>query len=122
MACWLMKSEPDVYSIGDLAAEPDGITPWDGIRNYQARNYLRDKVKTGDKVFFYHSRCAQPAIVGTARVTREAYPDPLQFEAGDKYYDPKSDPQKPRWCCVDIAFVNASKGQSLWPRSRPIDV
>ena len=105
MAYWLMKSEPDVYSIDDLAAEPGGVTAWDGIRNYQARNLMRDKLSIGDNVFFYHSRCAAPAIVGIAEVVSEAYPDPLQFRVGNKYYDPKSPADAPRWCCVDIAFV-----------------
>lgn len=109
MLHWLMKTEPDVYSLDDLQAEAEGFTPWDGIRNYQARNFLRDSVKKGHQVFIYHSRCAQPAVVGTAEVVREAYPDPLQFEPGQKYFDPKSDPESPRWCCVDVAFRSRFK-------------
>jgi predicted RNA-binding protein with PUA-like domain len=102
MAYWLMKSEPDVYGLDDLAAEKNATTRWDGIRNYQARNLLRDKVKVGDGVLFYHSRCSTPAVVGLAEVVREAYPDPLQFQPGDKYFDPKSSADAPRWVCVDI--------------------
>lgn len=103
MAYWLFKSEPDEYSIDDLAA--DGTTRWDGIRNYQARNLLRDKVAMGDEVFFYHSSCAQPAIAGIARVVREAYPDPSQFDPDSPGFDNKSTPDKPRWFCVDVRFV-----------------
>lgn len=105
MAYWLFKSEPDEYSIDDLAA--DGTTRWDGIRNYQARNLLRDEVAVGDEVFFYHSSCAQPAIAGIARVVREAYPDPSQFDPDSPGFDSKSAPDKPRWFCVDVRFVHA---------------
>jgi predicted RNA-binding protein with PUA-like domain len=103
MACWLMKSEPDAYSIDEL--EKDGREMWDGIRNYQARNMMRDDMRIGDDVFFYHSNCKEPAIVGLARVASEPYPDPTQFDPDEKYYDPKSDAGNPRWILVDVEFV-----------------
>ena len=103
MAHWLMKSEPDAYSIDDL--ERDGREMWDGIRNYQARNMMRDDMAIGDEVFFYHSNCKVPAIVGISRIVSEPYPDPTQFDPDSKYYDPKSDPEDPRWCLVDVEFV-----------------
>ncbi|MDF1780638.1 MAG: EVE domain-containing protein [Alcanivoracaceae bacterium] len=99
---WLFKSEPDEYGIDDLAREKK--CAWEGIRNYQARNRLRDEVKLGDHVFIYHSSCAQPAVVGLAKVTREAYPDPIQFDGNSPYFDAKSDKASPRWLCVDIAY------------------
>lgn len=99
---WLIKSEPDVYSIDDLAR--DGTTHWDGVRNYKARNNMRD-MKIGDEVLYYHSNAKPPAIVGIARVCREAYPDPGQFDRGSEYYDEKSDPDDPRWSLVDVEFV-----------------
>ena len=98
-----MKSEPDAYSIDDL--ERDGREKWDGIRNYQARNMMRDDMRIGDSVFFYHSNCKEPAIVGIARVASEPYPDPTQFDPESNYYDPKSSPDDPRWCLVDVEFV-----------------
>ena len=103
MACWLMKSEPDAYSIDEL--EKDGREMWDGIRNYQARNMMRDDMRIGDDVFFYHSNCKEPAIVGLARVASEPYPDPTQFDPDQKYYDPKSEFENPRWILVDVEFV-----------------
>jgi len=103
MKYWLMKSEPDVFSIDDLARK--GREKWDGIRNYQARNMMRDEMQIGDQIFFYHSSCEQPAIVGIARVCSEPYPDPTQFDRKSKYYDPKSAPDNPRWILVDIEFV-----------------
>ena len=103
MAHWLMKSEPDAYSIDDL--ERDRREMWDGIRNYQARNMMRDDMAIGDEVFFYHSNCKEPAIVGISRVVSEPYPDPTQFDPDSKYYDAKSDPEDPRWCLVDVEFV-----------------
>lgn len=106
MAYWLFKSEPDEYSIDDLAAEPSGMGRWDGIRNYQARNNLRDKVKKGDHVFFYHSSCKIPGIAGIAKVVNAAYIDPAQFDPENHYYDPKSTPNNPRWYCVDVTFVD----------------
>ncbi|SFC39399.1 Predicted RNA-binding protein, contains PUA-like domain [Microbulbifer thermotolerans] len=104
MNYWLFKSEPDEYSIRDLAAEPGQTGRWDGIRNYQARNFLRDHVQKGDCVLFYHSACKVPAVVGTAKVVRAAYPDPAQFDSGSKYFDPKASGDKPRWYCVDIRW------------------
>jgi len=98
-----MKSEPDAYSIDDL--ERDGSEPWDGIRNYQARNMMRDEMKIGDEILFYHSSCKVPAVVGVARVASAAYPDPTQFDPRAKYYDEKSSENHPRWFLVDIAFV-----------------
>lgn len=103
MTYWLMKSEPDAYSIDDL--ERDGREMWDGIRNYQARNMMRDDMKIGEEVFFYHSNCKEPGIVGVARVVSEPYPDPTQFDKKSKYYDAKSSADNPRWCLVDVEFV-----------------
>jgi len=99
---WLAKSEPDVYSIDDL--ERDGSTQWDGVRNYQARNNLR-AMKVGDEVLFYHSNAKPPGVVGVARVCREAYADPSQFDPESEYHDPTSPPRDPRWSLVDLAFV-----------------
>jgi predicted RNA-binding protein with PUA-like domain len=103
MQYWIMKSEPSDYSIDDL--ERDGQEPWDGVRNYQARNFMRDDMRIGDTVFFYHSNVPEPGIVGEARVCSEAYPDPTAFDPTDKHYDPKSDPKKPRWMLVDVCYV-----------------
>jgi predicted RNA-binding protein with PUA-like domain len=104
---WLMKSEPDVFSIDDLARK--GREKWDCIRNYQARNMMRDDMRIGDEIFFYHSSCAEPAIVGIARVCSKPYPDPTQFDRKSKYYDPKSTPDNPRWILVDVEFVRKLK-------------
>ncbi len=103
MAYWLMKSEPDAYSIDDL--QRDGREMWDGIRNYQARNMMRDDMRIGDEVLFYHSSCKVPGVVGTARVASEPYPDPTQFDPESKYFDPKSNEDDPRWILVDVEFV-----------------
>lgn len=107
MAYWLMKSEPNDYSIDDL--ERDGTEPWDGIRNYQARNLMRDDMKIGDEVLFYHSSCKVPAVVGLAKIASEAYPDPTQFDPRNKHYDEKSKEDDPRWLLVDVAFVRKMK-------------
>ncbi len=107
---WLIKSEPDVYSIEDL--KRDGSTMWDGVRNYQARNFMRDEMKAGDLVLFYHSNTKPPGIVGLARVCREGYPDPTQFDVDSKYYDLKSKPEDPRWILVNVEHV-ASFERSL---------
>lgn len=107
MANWLMKSEPDTYSIDDLKRDKKEM--WDGIRNYQARNMMRDDMQVGDQIFFYHSSCKEPAIVGIARVASKPYPDPTQFDPDSKYFDPKSSPDDPRWCLVDIQFVRKMK-------------
>ena len=109
MNYWLMKSEPDAFGIDDLIAEPRKTTCWDGVRNYQARNMMRDQMKRGDRVFFYHSNCEPPGIVGIARVVRRGYPDHTAFDKRDKHYDPKSDPDNPRWYMVDIAHVRTFK-------------
>lgn len=100
-----MKSEPSEFSIDDLAQRPDQTEPWDGVRNYQARNMMRDDMKVGDSIFFYHSNCDVPGIVGIAQVKREAYPDPTAFDPQNKHYDPKSQPEKPTWLMVDVGFV-----------------
>lgn len=105
MRYWLMKSEPSEFSIDDLAQRPDQTEPWDGVRNYQARNMMRDDMKVGDSIFFYHSNCDVPGIVGIAQVKREAYPDPTAFDPQNKHYDPKSQPEKPTWLMVDVGFV-----------------
>lgn len=102
MQHWLIKSEPDAYSIEDLAKEKR--TPWTGVRNYQARNHLR-AMRKGDLVLFYHSRATPPSVAGLAKVVKEAYPDPTQFDAQSEYYDPKSPKDDPRWWLVDVAFV-----------------
>ena len=107
MAYWLMKSEPDAYSIDDL--ETDGREMWDGIRNYQARNMMRDEMRVGDKVFFYHSNCKEPGIVGIMKVASKPYPDPTQFDRKSKYYDPKSTADNPRWVLVDVKYVRKLK-------------
>ena len=99
---WLMKSEPDAYSIDTLKKE--GVTLWDGIRNYQARNFMR-KMAIGDKVFFYHSNCKPPGIVGLMEVIGLNIVDPTQFQKESKYFDPKSRPQKPRWDCVKVKYI-----------------
>jgi predicted RNA-binding protein with PUA-like domain len=109
MQYWLMKSEPGEYSIDDLVADEDQSTYWDGIRNYQARNFMRDGMKTGDQAFFYHSSCKVPGIVGIVEIIREAYPDHTAFDATDKHYDAKSDPENPRWLMVDIKLVHKLK-------------
>ena len=103
MAHWLMKSEPDVYSIDDL--ERDGREMWDSIRNYQARNMMRDDMRIGDEIFFYHSNCKEPAVVGISKVCSEPYPDPVQFDETSRYFDPKSSKDNPRWILVDVEFV-----------------
>lgn len=109
MNYWLMKSEPDAFSIDDLKAAPKKTEHWDGIRNYQARNMMRDDMEIGDMILFYHSNCKPPGIVGTAEVVSEAYPDHTAFDPESKYYDPKSDPDKPRWIMVDIKFKKKFK-------------
>lgn len=105
MAYWLFKTEPDAFSIDDLASRPNQTEPWDGVRNYQARNFLRDEVAMGDKVFIYHSSCKKVGIAGVAEVVKEGYPDSTQFNPDSRYYDPKSSLDKPRWYRVDVKFV-----------------
>jgi predicted RNA-binding protein with PUA-like domain len=105
MSYWLMKSEPSVFSIDDLMQRESQREPWDGVRNYQARNMMRDQMKVGDDVFFYHSNCEIPGIVGIARIASESYPDPTQFMPGHAHFDPKSKPEHPSWYLVEVAFV-----------------
>jgi len=102
---WLVKSEPDVFSFDDLLAAPDGTTSWDGVRNYQARNFMRDDMKVGDGVLFYHSSSKPTGIVGVAEVARAAYPDHTAFDASDAHHDPKSREEAPTWMMVDIRAV-----------------
>ena len=104
MSYWLMKSEPDVYSIDHLVTEPRKTDHWDGIRNYQARNFMRDKMKKGDLSFFYDSNCPEPAVVGIMEIVCEAYPDHTQFDSNEKYFDAGSDAANPRWLMVDVRF------------------
>ena len=105
---WLMKSEEDVYSIRDL--EKEGVTCWEGVRNYEARNIMRDRMRVGDGVLFYHSNAKPPGVAGMARVARKAYPDHFAFDKTNPYHDPKSDPENPRWFMVDVEFVEAFSG------------
>ena len=104
MRYWLMKSEPSAFSIEDLKNAPNGTDHWDGIRNYQARNFMRDEMKRGDRVLFYHSSADPMAVVGTAQVVRKAYPDHTALDPDSKYFDPKSTSENPRWVMVDIQF------------------
>ena len=105
MRFWLMKSEPGDCSIDDLAALPDQTVAWYGVRNYQARNFMRDQMKVGDGVLFYHSNCKEPGIAGIAKVSSTAYPDAKQFERDSKYFDAKATPETPRWFNVDVQLV-----------------
>jgi predicted RNA-binding protein with PUA-like domain len=105
MRYWLMKSEPSVFGVDDLAKRPKKTEPWNGVRNYQARNFMRDDMKRGDLVFFYHSSCPQPGIAGIAKVSRNGYPDETQFDSGGEYFDPKATRENPRWVNVDITLV-----------------
>jgi predicted RNA-binding protein with PUA-like domain len=105
MRYWLMKSEPSDCSIDDLAARAQQTVPWVGVRNYQARNFMRDTMQVGDLAFFYHSSCPAPGIAGIARISRTAYPDATQFDPKSKYFDPKSPPDAPRWLHVDVQLV-----------------
>ena len=107
MNYWLMKSEPDCFSIDDLKAVDS--EPWDGVRNYQARNMLRDQIKVGDGVLFYHSNCKEPAIVGIAEVVREGYPDHTALDPREKHFDPKSTDDKPIWYMVDVKYIRHLK-------------
>ena len=109
MSYWLLKSEPSELSISDLAGRPARTESWDGVRNYQARNILRDGMRVSDLAFFYHSSCAEPGIVGIVQVASAAYPDPTQFQADHKHYDPDSKPADPRWWLVDVQLVRKLK-------------
>ena len=103
MQYWLMKSEPDTYSIDDL--QSFGVDHWDGIRNYQVRNFFRDQMQVGEQAIFYHSNCKQPGIVGTMEIVSKAYPDHTAFAPSEKYFDSKSDPENPRWLMVDVRYI-----------------
>lgn len=109
MKHWLMKSEPSVFGIDDLRERPDRTEPWDGVRNYQVRNMMRDEMRPGDTAFFYHSNCAEPGIVGIMEIAGHAYPDPTQFDPENPHCDPKSDPNDPRWLLVDVKFKKKLK-------------
>ncbi len=113
MRYWLMKSEPSDVSIDDLAARPNQTIDWYGVRNYQARNFMRDQMSVGDKVFFYHSSCPEPGIAGLAEVSQKAYPDRTQFDPAHKYHDPKATPENPRWFNVDVKFVKKTRLLSI---------
>jgi predicted RNA-binding protein with PUA-like domain len=113
MPYWLMKSEPDEVSIDDLAAAPRRTVPWFGVRNYQARNFLRDQFRVGDGVLFYHSSCPEPGIAGLAEVASTAYPDATQFDAESPYFDAKSTHENPRWLVVDVKLVRKTRLLSL---------
>ena len=104
-----MKSEPDVFGIDDLKNAPGKTEPWDGVRNYQARNMMRDEMKTGDMAFFYHSNCKEPGIAGIMKIVCEGYPDSTAFDPRSHYYDPKNDPGKPRWYRVDVRYIRKLK-------------
>ena len=105
MRYWLMKSEPDECGIDDLVAQPTQPVPWVGVRNYQARNFMKDGMQVGDLAFFYHSSCPQPGIAGMVQISRAAYPDATQFDPTSPYFDPKSPPAAPRWVHVDVLLV-----------------
>jgi predicted RNA-binding protein with PUA-like domain len=109
MGYWLLKSEPDVFGIDHLKGRHDQTEPWDGVRNYQARNMLRDQMRVGDLAFLYHSNCTVPGIVGIVQVVREGYPDASQFDPDAKYFDPKSSPASPRWYRVDVRYKRHMK-------------
>ncbi len=112
--CWLMKSEPDAFSFDDLMSRPGRREPWDGVRNYQARNLMRDEMRVGDEVLFYHSRCTPPHVAGIARIAGPARPDPTQFEPSSKYYDAGSKADDPRWVLVVVEGVR--------PLERPVSL
>lgn len=105
MRYWLMKSEPSEFSIDDLQQRPQQTEPWDGVRNYQARNFMRDAMRVGDQAFFYHSNCKTPGIVGIMEIVREGYPDHTAFDPDSNHFDPKSSPEKPRWMMVEVKYV-----------------
>ena len=110
---WLMKSEPGEVSVDDALAAPQSTVPWTGVRNYQARNFMRDTMRLDDGVLFYHSSCAEPGIVGIARVASSAYPDPTQFDPKSPYHDPASKPDAPRWLLVDVQAVRKTRVLAL---------
>jgi predicted RNA-binding protein with PUA-like domain len=109
MRYWLMKSEPSEVGIDDLAAAPEQTVAWFGVRNYQARNFMRDQMRLGDRAFFYHSSCAEPGIAGICEVSKLAYPDETQFDPKSAYYDPKATRESPRWLNVDVKLVRKTR-------------
>jgi predicted RNA-binding protein with PUA-like domain len=113
MPFWLMKSEPDEFGIDNLAAAPGKTTAWSGVRNYQARNFMRDKMRIGDKVFFYHSSCPEPGIAGIAQIASDPYPDASQFDAKSPYFDAAAKRESPRWFNVEVKFVKKTRLVSL---------
>ena len=113
MAYWLMKSEPDDVSIDDVLAAPEQTVAWYGVRNYQARNFMRDAMRPGDGVLFYHSSCAEPGVAGIAEVVSNAYPDATQFDPAHHYYDPKATPEQPRWISVDVKGLRKTRLLSI---------
>jgi predicted RNA-binding protein with PUA-like domain len=113
MTCWLMKSEPEEFSIDDLVKAKNQTVAWFGVRNYLARNFMRDQMKEGDAVLFYHSSCPEPGIAGLARVASSAYPDETQWDKKSKYFDPKATRETPRWMLVDVKLVKKTKLLSL---------
>ena len=117
---WLMKSEPEVFSIDDLRRAPKRTTCWDGVRNYQARNFLRDELAVGDGVLYYHSSAEPAGIAGEASVARAGYPDPTAFDPHDVHYDPKSDPARPTWYAVNVRFVRACRSLITLARLRQV--
>ncbi|MFN4359760.1 MAG: EVE domain-containing protein [Hylemonella sp.] len=110
---WLMKSEPSEVSVDDALAAPRATVPWTGVRNYQARNFMRDTMRVGDGVLFYHSSCAEPGIVGVAQVASTAYPDPTQFDPASPYFDAASKPEAPRWLLVDVQVLHKTRNLTL---------
>ncbi|MCZ8252802.1 MAG: EVE domain-containing protein [Hylemonella sp.] len=110
---WLMKSEPDEVSVDDALAAPRATVAWTGVRNYQARNFMRDAMRVGDGVLFYHSSCAEPGVVGIAQVVSTAYPDPTQFDPASPYYDAASKPEAPRWLLVDVQVLRKTRNLTL---------
>ena len=122
MQYWLMKSEPDVFGIDDLANAPSRTTGWEGVRNYQARNMLRDDFRKGDRAFFYHSSCEVPGVAGVVKVVREAYPDPTQFDTKSEYYDAGSTRAAPRWFSVDVQLENRIEPVITLPELREHEV
>ena len=113
MNYWLMKSEPSEVSVDDALAAPEATVPWTGVRNYQARNFMRDRMRVDDGVLFYHSSCAEPGIVGIARVASMPYPDPTQFDRKSEYYDPASKAEEPRWVLVDVQVLEKTRTLGL---------
>ena len=109
MTCWLMKSEPEEFSIDDLVKTKNQTVPWFGVRNYLARNFMRDQMKLGDEVLFYHSSCPEPGIAGLAKVASAAYPDETQWDKKSKYFDPKATRETPRWMLVDVKLVKKTR-------------